>query len=95
MPCQEDSEIAIVVSISAAQQSDSAVHIETLFFFILFHDGLSQDVECSSLHSIVYPFYIQESASVDPELPGLLSPTPCPLASTNLFSMSVSLIIWI
>ena len=31
-----------VVPISAVQQSDSVIHIETFFFYILFHYGLSQ-----------------------------------------------------
>ena len=40
------------VLISAVQQSDSAIHIDT-FFHILCHDGLPQDIEYSSLCSTV------------------------------------------
>ena len=36
------------VLISAIQQSDSVIHIHT-FFYILFHYGLYQDIEYSSL----------------------------------------------
>ena len=51
-----------VVLLSAVQQSDSVIHIYILFY-ILFHYGLSQDVEYSSLCSKVGPccfsiFYI-------------------------------------
>ena len=38
-----------VVLIPAVQQSDSVIHIHALFFYILFHDGLSWDIEYSSL----------------------------------------------
>ena len=37
-----------VVLFYALQQSDSVIHIDTCFY-ILFHYGLSQDIECSSL----------------------------------------------
>ena len=47
--------------ISAEQQSDSVTHMYILFY-ILFHYGLTQDVEYSSCASwwdlVVYPFYI-------------------------------------
>ena len=46
--------------ISAVQQSDSVIHINILFH-ILFHDGLSQDSEYSSLcynrTLFLYPLY--------------------------------------
>ena len=35
--------------ISAVQHSDSVIHIYTLFFIILFHYGLSQDIEYSPM----------------------------------------------
>ena len=38
-----------VVPISAVQHGDSVTHIYTVFFNILFHRGLSQDSEYSSL----------------------------------------------
>ena len=56
------------VSISAAQQSDSIIHIciHALFFYILFHYGISQNSEYSSLGypvgpgclSILYELYL-------------------------------------
>ena len=42
--------------ISAVQQSDSGIHINTLFKNILFHYGLSQDIEYSSLCCTVGPY---------------------------------------
>ena len=39
------------VLISAVQQSESGVHT-SLLFHILFHDGLSQDIEWRSLRFI-------------------------------------------
>ena len=47
-----------VVLISAVQQSDSVIYLYILFH-ILFHSGLSQDTEYSSLDLVVYPSYIQ------------------------------------
>ena len=38
-----------VVPVSPVQHSDSVIHIQTFFFHILFHYGLSQDIEYSSL----------------------------------------------
>ena len=38
-----------VVPLSSVQQSDSVIHIYTFFFYIMFHYGLSQDIEHSSL----------------------------------------------
>ena len=38
-----------IVFISAVQQSGSVMHIWTFFFYILFHYGLLQDIEYSSL----------------------------------------------
>ena len=43
-----------VVLNSDVQQSDSAIHIFS--FHILFHDGLSQDIEHSFLHSTIGPW---------------------------------------
>ena len=43
------------VSISDVQQSDSVIHIYALFFYILFHYGLSQDIEQSSLCYTIGP----------------------------------------
>ena len=44
-----------IVFISAVQQSGSVMHMWTLFFYILFHYGLLQDIEYSSLCNIVGP----------------------------------------
>ena len=70
-------------------------YIYTVFFHILFHDGLSQDIEYILCHERRHcslsipciPVYICWSQT--PNTP-LLSP-PIPLATTILFSMSVSL----
>ena len=35
--------------VSGIQQSDSGIYVHTLFFSILFHYSLSQDIEYSSL----------------------------------------------
>ena len=47
-----------VVLISAEQQSDSVTHVYT-FLYILFHSGLSEDVEysslCYSVGLVIYP----------------------------------------
>ena len=78
--------------ISAVQQSDSVIHIYILFY-ILFHYGLSQDVEYSSLYYTVGPAVIQSIFnSLHVLTPNSQSiPDPTPLATTSLFSMSVSL----
>ena len=55
---------------------------------ILFHYGLSQDVDYNSLYSTVepswLPFHIKQFASANPKLP--VQPPPCvsPLATTSL-----------
>ena len=38
------------VATSPVQQSDSVIHIETFFFYILFHYGLSLDTKCAFKH---------------------------------------------
>ena len=43
------------VLISAAQQSDSVIHVIYILFHILFHYGISQDIEYSSLCYTVGP----------------------------------------
>ena len=68
-----------------------------IFFFIfLFHYGLSQDTESSSLYYTVGPcclsiLYIHQFTSVNSKLPLLSCPTPFPLATTSLFSRSLIL----
>ena len=44
-----------VLLISTVQQNDSVIHVYLLFFYILFHFGLSQDTEYSSLCYMVGP----------------------------------------
>ena len=39
-------------------QSDSVIHIIILFIHVVFHYGLSQDTEYSSLCSTVEPYYL-------------------------------------
>ena len=68
-----------------------------IFFFIfLFHYGLSQDTESSSLYYTVGPcclsiLYIHQFTSANSKLPLLSCPTPFPLATTSLFSRSLIL----
>ena len=64
--------------ISAVQQSDLVIHMHSVLFRVLFHSGLSQDVEYSSLWStvgLVYPSYIEQFASANPKRPVLPSAT--------------------
>ena len=86
-----------VVLISTAQQSDSVIHTYILFH-ILFHDSLSwnyiQDIEYSSLGSIVGPCLPILYGFTHPKFPIHPSPTPSPLATTNLSSISVSLFLF-
>ena len=53
-----------------------------ILFYILFHCGLSQDIEyssrCYTLDLMVYPFYIQSFASTNPKFP--VHPTSPPHA---------------
>ena len=87
-----------VVLISAVQQSDSVIHI-CILFLILFHYGLSQDIESSSLCYTVGPcclsiLYILVCIcySQTPNL-SLFYPSS-PLATTSLISVSVSLFLF-
>ena len=48
------------VPMSAVQQSDSVIHIQTFFFYTLFHYGLSQGIEYSSLGYTVGLRYLWE-----------------------------------
>ena len=89
--------------ISAVQLSNSAyilyiyiyAHIYTIFH-TLFHYGLSEDIKYISLFYIVRPHclfivYICWFVSASPKLPFLPFPaSPPPLATTSLFSISVS-----
>ena len=60
--CIEVQLIYRVVLISAVQQSDSVIHIYIdIVFHILFHYGLPQDVECSSLCYIVVLLFIHRT----------------------------------
>ena len=67
-----------IVLVSAIQQNDSVIHIYTYFFHMIFHYGLSEDIECSSLcytvgHcclSVLYIIvYICWSQTPNPSLP--------------------------
>ena len=46
-----------VVLMSAVRQSDSVVRAYTFFFYVLSHDGLSQDTEYSSLCYTIGSFH--------------------------------------
>ena len=52
----------LFVLISAIQQDDSVIHIYAFFFVVLFHYGLSQDIEYSSMLNsktlLFYSFYM-------------------------------------
>ena len=85
--------------ISAVQQSDSVIHTGTFFFKILFHYGLLQDIEysslcctaglcCLSILNIIVCICESETPS-----PSLLHPSPR-LATTSVFSLSVSLFLF-
>ena len=47
-----------IVLVSAIQQNDSVIHIYTYFFHMIFHYGLSEDIECSSLCYTVGPCWL-------------------------------------
>ena len=70
--------------VSAVQQSDSVIHIYIyILFHILFHYGLSQDIEYSSLCSTVGPCclpILYMFVSANPKLPIHPSLTPLPLS---------------
>ena len=83
----------VMCLISAIQQSDSVINI---LFHILFHYGLSQDVEYSSLCyaigtclSILYTF-----ASANPRLPVLCSYTSLTLGNHEFVIVSGSLVLF-
>ena len=65
-----------VLSISAAQQSDTAIHPYTFFFFtlssIMFHHKRSDIVPCAIQHLIAYPFQMLQFASTNPQSQALL-----------------------
>ena len=68
-----------------------------VYIYILFHFGLSQNIKYSSLWYRVGPcclsiLYIKSSASAKLKLPVFFPPTP--IASTCIFSMSVSLFLF-
>ena len=83
-----------VVLISAVQQSDSVIHI---YIYILFHYGLSQDTEFPVLYSrtllFIPPIYNSLHLLMPHSQPFPLPP-PSSLATTSLFSMSVSLLLF-
>jgi len=69
--------------ILTVQQSDSVIHI-------LFHDGLSQDIEYRSPYYIGGPWSLSilyVTVAANPNLPTHL-PTPAPLATPSLLSIS-------
>ena len=85
-----------VVIIPAVQQSDSVIHIYTFFFIffsiMVYHRKLNI-VSCAfysrtllSVHSLY-----NSSHMLPPNSQSVPSPIPPPLATTSLFSMSVSL----
>ena len=83
----------VVCLISALKQSDS---VRNILFHILFHYGLSQDVEYSSLWyavgtclSVLYVF-----ASANPRLPGLCSYTSLTLGNHKSVIVSGSLFLF-
>ena len=91
-----------VVLISTVQQSDSVIHIYILFH-PLFHYGLSQDIEFPVLFPVLYSRTLLFIHSINiynslhlliPYSHSIPLPPPSPLATTGLFSMSVSLFLF-
>ena len=73
-----------VVLITAIQQSDSVIHIYTVFFKIFFsimvYHRILNIVPCAIQQDlVVYPFYIYKLTSADSNLPLHSSPNPRPL----------------
>ena len=66
-------------------------------FSIYYDKPLSQYIEyvpCAIQQNLVYPFYMQQFASAYSKLPILPSFTSLPLATTTLFSISVSTLLF-
>ena len=78
----------------AVQQSDAH---KCILFHILSHDGLSQDIEYSSLcytvGQFIHPAY-NSLCLPTPTAYSILSSFPSPLEITNLFSVSVNLFLF-
>ena len=88
-----------VLSISAVQQSDPIIHICT-FFFLHYPSSFSitSVTGYSSLCCIAGSHYLSTPDAVvciyQPQIPVHPIPSPSPLATTSLFSMSMSLFIF-
>ena len=84
------------VLITAIQQSNS-VYVHS-FLCILFHYGLSQNIEYSSLCCAVGPclsvLYYKSLHLIIPGSHASPHPTPSPLVTSNLFSLSVILFLF-
>ena len=66
-----------------------------IFFSIMVYYRIMNVVPCVTQQDlVVYPFSIHSFATVNPKLPVLPFPTSSHLATTSLFSMSVSYIVF-
>ena len=91
--------IYTVVLVSSIQQSESVIYMHILLisiFQILFLYSSLWSIELSFLCYIVssycYLFYIEQHVYVNHKLP--IYPPPCPLITINLFSISVTLLLF-
>ena len=82
-----------ILSISTVQQSDPVIHVHTFFFLILSssYSITSNQIEFSVLNSRIS--LLIHSKFNNPKLPVHPTPSPSPLATTNLFSMSMCLLL--
>ena len=82
-----------VVLITAVQQSDSVIHVYILFhiFSIMVYHKILNTVACAIQQGLViYPFYIYQSASANPQIPIQASPTHLLLGNhQSVFYISV------
>ena len=92
-----------IVSISAVQCSDPVIYIHVhiythSFFHTIFHHILSQETGCSSLCCTVGTSQLMHlkcnSLHLPTPTPSPSTPSPFPLATTSLFSRSVSLFLF-
>ena len=77
-----------VVLVSAIQQSDSVIYILSIFIYY----RMLNMVPCAIQQDLFCPFYILQFASANLRLP--VHPSPLPLATLSLFSLSVNLFLF-
>ena len=88
-----------VPSISVVQQSNLVIHLYT-FFFSHYPPSCSitsdqMYISCATQQDLIaYSLQMQKFASTNPKLPVHSTPSPSPLKTTSLFSMSMSLFLF-